>query len=76
MPKNALVPYRRRVPARRTNYNTIILLLAAGLIVWLILKSKQGTAMATYQNEETWDIQWSPDGLPMKVTIHRKAVQG
>lgn len=28
-----------------------------------------------YTNEETWDIEWSEDGLPKKVTIHRNAVQ-
>jgi len=28
-----------------------------------------------YRNSETWDIEWNPDGLPSKVTIHRDAVQ-
>lgn len=28
-----------------------------------------------YTNEETWDIEWSDDGLPTKVVIHRNAVQ-
>lgn len=28
-----------------------------------------------YTNEETWDIEWSEDGLPKRVTIHRSAVQ-
>jgi len=28
-----------------------------------------------YTNEETWDIDWSEDGLPKRVTIHRNAVQ-
>ena len=28
-----------------------------------------------YHNNETWDIEWTPDGLPGKVTIHRDAVQ-
>ena len=27
-----------------------------------------------YKNNETWDIEWTPDGLPGKVTIHRDAV--
>ncbi len=28
-----------------------------------------------YTNEESWDIEWSEDGLPKRVTIHRNAVQ-
>ena len=28
-----------------------------------------------YRNNETWEIDWTPDGLPGKVTIHRDAVQ-
>jgi len=31
--------------------------------------------LATYSNEETWDVQYNSDGMPTKVTIHRKAVQ-
>ena len=27
-----------------------------------------------YHNNETWDITWTPEGLPGKVTIHRDAV--
>lgn len=32
-------------------------------------------ATHTYKNSETWEIEWTPDGLPGKVTIHRNAVQ-
>jgi hypothetical protein len=28
-----------------------------------------------YRNSETWNIQWSDDGMPIKVEIHRDAVQ-
>jgi hypothetical protein len=28
-----------------------------------------------YRNNETWEIEWTPDGLPGKVTIHRDARQ-
>ena len=28
---------------------------------------------ATYANEERWQIEWSQDGLPVSVTVHRKA---
>jgi len=35
----------------------------------------QETEGHRYRNNETWDIEWNPDGLPAKVTIHRDAVQ-
>jgi hypothetical protein len=35
----------------------------------------QSPGARTYKNTETWDIEWTPDGLPGKVTIHRNAVQ-
>jgi len=28
---------------------------------------------ATYANEESWEITWSPDGLPLKIEVHRNA---
>lgn len=28
---------------------------------------------ATYSNEESWEIEWSEDGLPTKITVHRNA---
>lgn len=33
------------------------------------------TGAHQYQNEETWNITWSEDGLPIKVEIHRNATQ-
>ena len=27
----------------------------------------------TYTNAEEWEIEWNKDGLPKKVTIHRRA---
>jgi hypothetical protein len=32
-----------------------------------------GSLSRQYTNEEVWDIDWSEDGLPKKVTIHRNA---
>lgn len=29
----------------------------------------------SYVNEETWDIDWTEDGLPKRVTIHRNATE-
>lgn len=29
--------------------------------------------LASYQNEESWEIEWSDDGLPRKITVHRQA---
>lgn len=28
-----------------------------------------------YRNLETWDIKYSPDGMPTKITIHREATR-
>jgi hypothetical protein len=28
---------------------------------------------STYTNEETWDIEWSRDGVPTRITVHRNA---
>lgn len=36
--------------------------------------SLQGRA-TQYSNKEEWDISYNEDGLPVKVTIHRKAVE-
>ena len=30
---------------------------------------------ATYANEESWEIEWSPDGLPIKIEVHRNATR-
>ncbi len=38
-------------------------------------QAPQMPAAHTYKNTETWEIEWTPDGLPGKVTIHRDAVQ-
>lgn len=29
--------------------------------------------LATYSNEESWEIEWSPDGLPTRIVVHRNA---
>lgn len=29
--------------------------------------------LASYQNEESWSIEWSPEGMPTKITVHRQA---
>lgn len=36
--------------------------------------SLQGRHATQYSNKEEWDIAYNSDGLPVKVTIHRKAV--
>ena len=33
------------------------------------------TPESHYSNEETWEIEWSSDGLPSKITVHRDARQ-
>lgn len=32
--------------------------------------------LATYQNEESWEIEWSDEGLPTKVVVTRHATRG
>ena len=29
--------------------------------------------LASYQNQEEWEIEWSEEGLPTRVTVHRNA---
>ena len=31
--------------------------------------------IAHYKNKEVWDIEWNSDGLPVRVTITRDAIQ-
>lgn len=31
--------------------------------------------LASYQNEESWEIDWSEDGLPTRIVVHREAVR-
>jgi len=31
--------------------------------------------LATYQNEESWEIEWSDEGLPTKVVVKRHATR-
>jgi len=33
------------------------------------------TSLATYHNEESWEIEWSSEGLPTKIVVHREAVK-
>ena len=67
----------RAVARSNRGISTTMILLIAGvaLVLYLILKNKPAPAQQ-YLNKEEWDIQWSPDGLPLKVTIHRDARQG
>lgn len=29
--------------------------------------------LSSYQNEESWDIEWSDEGLPVRIVVHRNA---
>jgi len=31
--------------------------------------------VATYANEESWEISWNEDGLPEKIVVHRNATK-
>ncbi len=60
----------------------LLLLLLVGAVVLVVLFTRRGgsgylpvVGGHQYTNEETWDIEWNPDGLPSRVTIHRNAHQ-
>ena len=71
-----LVKYKRNLPAKRVavSIGTIITIVIIGLVIYLVLKNKTGSA-GKYLNEETWDVQYNADGLPTKISIHRIAVR-
>ena len=48
---------------------------AEGSVALPFKPNAQSINTQQYTNEETWDIDWSEDGLPKRVTIHRNAVQ-
>ena len=74
---NKSLTIRRNLPAKRgytparAEYSWIIGLLLLALLIYFAMK-KQG-AIGQYTNTETWDVLYSPDGLPTKITIHRDA---
>lgn len=37
------------------------------------LKEIASQPQAAYENKEEWEISWSPEGLPTKIVVHRKA---
>ena len=69
----ALTKYRRNLPAKKSNVNWVIIIGLIALVVWLIIRNKSPAIATQYKNTETWDIEWTEDGLPKKVIIHRDA---
>ena len=61
-----------RKPQLPQGMGLIVVAGLVALVVWLLMRQKQPIA-GTYKNAETWDIAYSPDGLPTKITIHRDA---
>jgi len=51
----------------------LMVIAIVGLIIWLIMKNTQKPAAGTYKNEEVWNVEYSADGMPTKITIHRDA---
>ena len=73
-----LVKYKRNLPIGRPSSSSfpigiVILVMVIGVIIYCISKNKSGSTTGQYKNLETWDIQYSPDGLPTKISIHREA---
>ena len=75
--KRSLVKYQRNLPAKRgtgMSIGTIITIVIIGIVIYFILRNR-ASPTGKYLNEETWDVQYSPDGLPTKIVIHREAVR-
>ena len=72
----SMVKYKRNLPARTTmsTTGTIAIIVLIALVLYFLLKNKSGT-IGQYKNLETWDVQYSPDGLPTKISIHREATR-
>lgn len=56
-------------------------LLLAVVVGGVVLASANGGVAAlpspgSYTNAESWDITWSPEGLPLKIEVHRDARRG
>ena len=67
----ALTKYQRNLPASGTTLVIGVILIA--LVIWLLLKNRQGSNTGQYKNFESWDVQYNADGLPIKISIHRDA---
>ena len=37
------------------------------------VREAEPQAASTYVNEESWEIEWSEEGLPTRITVHRNA---
>jgi len=72
----AVTKYKSRTPVRYNptfNPTWIVGLALVGLLVWFLLKSRTQPVAGTYNNLESWEVSYNPDGLPTKITIHRDA---
>jgi len=72
--RGSLVRYQSNPPAKISGTTILFGIALVGLIIWLIFKNKS-SPISQYKNLETWDIEWTSEGLPAKVTIHRKATR-
>jgi len=68
-----LTKYQRNLPAKGTTLVIGIILIA--LIIWLLLKNRQTPIAGEYKNLEEWSVTYNEDGLPIKISINRKATR-
>ena len=52
---------------------TIAIVVLVGLVIYLLWKSKSTAGAGSYKNTESWEVTYSDEGLPTKITIHRDA---
>ncbi len=53
----------------------LFLAVAAAFVIWMLVKNRASASGQTYSNEESWDVKYNSDGLPVKIVIHRNAVR-
>jgi len=75
--RKSLVKYSRKLPTRSSGMSTgtIVGVAIIALIIYLLLKRRFNLTSGQYSNKEEWDVQYSADGLPTKITIIRNATR-
>ncbi len=71
----SVVKYRRHLPAKSGfgGQELLILVLLAGVIIWVLTKQRTPTPIGQYSNKEEWSVSYNSDGLPTRIVIHRDA---
>lgn len=74
--------YHYHVNVSTSDNSVLLIVLAVALVAVLAFTLGRRVApqvasqQQQYNNDEIWDIEWSPDGLPLKVHVKRDAKTG